>query len=60
MKENSNALKIKEIEQDIRNLVLKMKETYTPNNIQEIFYYFRDEFDSVMGKHSIDKIVEKL
>ena len=56
---NDKSIKIKEIELDIINLVQKMKD-HSRDEIQDIFYFFRYEFDSVMGRHSIDKIAEKL
>lgn len=56
---NDKSIKIKEIELDIINLVQKMKD-HSRDEIQDIFYFFRYEFDSVMGSHSIDKIAEQL
>ena len=56
---NDKSIKIKEIELDIINLVQKMKD-HSRDEIQDIFYFFRYEFDSVMGRHSIDKIAEQL
>ena len=56
---NDKSIKIKEIELDIINLVQKMKD-HSRDEIQDIFYFFRYEFDSVMGSHSIDRIVEQL
>ena len=56
---NDKSIEIKEIELDIINLVQKMKD-HSRDDIQDIFYFFRYEFDSVMGSHSIDRIVERL
>ena len=56
---NDKSIKTKEIELDIINLVQKMKD-HSRDEIQDIFYFFRYEFDSVMGSHSIDKIAEQL
>ena len=56
---NDKSIEIKEIELDIINLVQKMKD-HSRDDLQDIFYFFKYEFDSVMGSHSIDRIVERL